>query len=731
MSVLPASLFENLPFALLIVGGNAGKHHVLYANTVFSQWATQPDAKNDLAEIWPDIIPHISISPCLVNDPVALGDRWVSVSLQPITWENVPALAIWAYDSTTLESRLQESEDAAKVKSNFLATMSHEMRTPLQSVFGLLELMELESPPPRIQEMVGIAKTSAAGLLDILDDILDLAKIEADKMELDQFEVPVRTLVRGVLEALGVKAQGKGLSLKDDIADNVPAVIAGDPKRLRQILINLTGNAIKFTESGSVTIRVTSPSLYSLRFEVIDTGVGIPLDVQKKLFAPFTQADSSTSRKFGGTGLGLSISLKLASLMDGKMGVSSEPGKGATFWFEIPIEILGTDISAYTLPELSGLSVLSVEDHPQGAKEIVTSLRSMGASVESCATFAEGLALVQRRPFDVGLIDQGLPDGAGLDLIREIMKIRPAMGLVMYTARDDPGLQPTLQELGATYLAKPASRIGLGQTVLDAAAKRNHAPLQGKTRLLIAEDTPSVREMLRRQLAALGADADFVENGKQALGALASDAYGILITDLHMPVMDGYALIKSLREQEKQSGERLPVIALTADVQLTQRQTYLSHGFDECLLKPVSLGHFRRLLTRWGILSDTPASFLQATSMTQPQSSGAIDRASLIEQMGEINEQTKEMLALFPDMCRPLLDRAQKAAAANDLKDLAEAAHSLKGAARSAGALRLGDVAAQIQEISEKGDTPGPLLETLHTEFSNAEKDIRSLCEEK
>ena len=251
----------------------------------------------------------------------------------------------------------------------------------------------------------------------------------------------MRLLVRGLLEALAVKVHGVDIELIDDIEQDVPFVVIGDPKRLRQIIMNLCGNGLKFTHKGSVTVRVSTKIQHikapkdgvGLRFEVIDTGIGMSEEVCSRLFGSFVQADNSTSRKYGGTGLGLSISKKLVELMGGEIGVHSIEGKGSTFWFEIPTQEVSTDASTVDLPSLDGISVLSVEDHPQGAKEIVNSLRSMGANVESCASYAEGLALAKRRPFDVGVIDQGLPDGLGLDLIKEIVNIRPNMGLVMYT----------------------------------------------------------------------------------------------------------------------------------------------------------------------------------------------------------------------------------------------------------------------------------------------------------
>lgn len=635
-----------------------------------------------------------------------------------------------------LQQQVLEADAAAQQKSNFLATMSHEIRTPMQSVYGLLELIEQENPSPNVMEMVKTAKGSASGLLEILDDILDFAKMDADQMELDRFEVPVRTLARGINEAMAVKVQGKDIQLLDNIAQDVPFVIIGDPKRLRQIIVNLMGNALKFTQEGSVTIKITRECKVieapqgglALRFEIIDSGIGMSQEVCDRLFKPFSQADSSTSRKYGGTGLGLSICKKLVGMMGGEIGVSSVPGIGSTFWFEIPTQEVSTDASTVELPSLDGISILSVEDHPQGAKEIVRSMQSMGATIESCPTYHEALELVKRRPFDVAIIDQGLPDGVGLDLIREIAKIRPFMGMIMYTVHDDAGLQHTLQSLGVMYLTKPASRIGLGEAVKDAASKVKKRSIDGPTKLLIAEDTESVRDVLSRQLEKIGVEATFAHDGREALRGVENGEYGILITDLHMPEMDGYAVVKKIRAREEGTETHFPIIVLTADVQMAQRSVYLSHGFDECLLKPVSLGQFRQLLIRWGLL--TEESVPEETKKSAPapeQEHAAIDREAMIAQMGVFDESTIEMLHMFIDMTEPLMARLREADAQKNTLDLREAAHSLKGAARSACANILGNIASAIQDNAETDKPIGDLVKDADAEFERVKDAIKNL----
>ncbi len=629
-------------------------------------------------------------------------------------------------------------------QASFLAMISHEIRTPMQAVYGILELVGEETTEQHIQDLLSTAKTAASGLLEILDDVLDLAKLDAAKFDLDDFEVPVRMLARGVNEALSIKIRNKPVALKEEVDSDVPFVVRGDPKRLRQIIMNLVGNAVKFTAKGSVTIRITTKTKsidrnkheMALRWEVADTGIGIPKEACEKLFQPFVQADGGTQRKYGGTGLGLSICLKLVELMGGNIGVVSEEGKGSTFWFEIPVEAVSTEMSLDSMPRLDNLNILVIEDHPLGAKEIVKTLSSVGAIVERGSTLAEGLAAVKSRPFNIVMSDQGLPDGEGLTLLKEVAKTRPATGLIMYTARDDYGLQYSLRMLGATYVTKPASRRGLVEAVKSTAkAGEFHNPMNSQ-KVLIAEDTESVRDILRRQLEILQADVVMVENGVEAVAAMKKDRFGLVISDLHMPEMDGYALAEHLRSAEKDGEPRQPLVVMTADVQLAQPNVFRAHGFDECLLKPASLGQIRKLFVRWGIIEDERTGTIeddhQAIAPIRPSApivklGEAIDLDGLKRQMGSIDDSAVEMMEMFVEMTDSVITQLEAEWRKKDRNKVLELAHSLKGAARSASCERLGDITARIQDLANGKDDLSELVQSARNEFRQITAEVKLL----
>ncbi len=762
------SIIDTAPFGFCLVNGR--DYSITYANPAFGPLiGFRGIVKNQLlAEFFgPELEMVLYNHPRSFEHEIAVRlseinqDRWMRVKGELLTYKGVPSYALWFVDTTTtklseekLRDAIRASEAAAEMKSNLLATMSHEIRTPMQAVFGFLELIGQEKLSQGMEEMINTAKASASGLLEILDDVLDLAKLDADKMELDQFEVPLRMLARGTVEALSVKRHGRGVALLDDIEQGVPFVIKGDPKRLRQILINFMSNSLKFTKEGSVTLRVSTQAKFVkpdtddgivIRFEVVDTGMGMTQETCDRLFQSFTQADNTTTRKFGGTGLGLSICKKLVTLMGGEIGVFSEVGKGSTFWFEVPTVAITTSDNSVNLPKLDGIAVLVVEDHPQGRKEIVSSLKSMGADVEACSFYQEGLDLIKRRPFDVAVIDHGLPDGEGLELMREINDLRPSTGLVMYTVHDDYGLQHQIRTLGATYLSKPASRLGLGEAVKDN-AKKGAEMLTGSRRLLIAEDTDIVRNILQRQLESLGGvEVDFAKNGVEAMEMLKTGNYGILFTDLHMPEMDGYMVVREIRGQEEAdpARPRLPVIVLTADVQMAQRQTYLKEGFDECLLKPVSLGQLRHLLVRWGLMTEnqniaavaetgkkqaeTAPAAPPAAAAAEAELKPAIDLEAMAAQMGAVDAGTIEMVGMFCEMTKPLIGRIRTALDGGDAHDLEEAAHSLKGAARSACCTILGDLAATLQDDAKDLVKSAPLVPAIELEFARVEDEAAQL----
>lgn len=711
---------------------------------------------------------HISFEKELSVSRDGIKTRWIKVMGEHLTHNQNPVYALWIIDITNEKENAQRYKDAMKdadalseMKSNLLATMSHEIRTPMQSIFGFLEVIgEMSKDNTTITDMVKSAKVATNGLLEILDDALDLAKLDAAKMELDSFEVPLRTLARGTIEAISARGH-VNVTLLDDVKHDVPFVVKGDPKRLRQIIMNLMTNAVKFTKNGFVTLRISTDIKHitlpnkddqiGLRFEVIDTGLGMPKEVCDKLFSPFTQADSSTTRQFGGTGLGLSICKKLVELMGGEIGVMSEPGIGSTFWFEFPTEAVSTDTKSITLPSLDGLAILVVEDHPQGQKEIENSLYSMNAKVETCNNYQEALELVKRRPFDIGVIDQALPDGLGVDLMREISELRPTMGLVMYTVRDDYGLQHSIRAMGATYLSKPASRVGLGEAIRAASLRDKNITLRNSRRVLIAEDNPSVTEILKKQISLLGVDATFVPDGKQAYDLLKKEEFGLLITDLHMPELDGYGLVTKIRAEESgmleadndnKAEERLPVIVLTADVQMAQRRVYLTEGFDECLLKPVSLGQLKQLLVRWGVVNENnalaqkdkttgennPASEQRSNKASPKKPS--VDLSRMKEQMGAVNADTIGMLGMFSELTEPLVEEIRTHFDNQDANALKNAAHSLKGSARSACCNILGDIASDLQDNALQLENCEELVIAIETEFENVQKEIAELLQE-
>ncbi|HEY1095866.1 MAG TPA: response regulator, partial [Alphaproteobacteria bacterium] len=458
--------------------------------------------------------------------------------------------------------------------------------------------------------------------------------------------------------------------------------------------------------------------------------------------------DNSTTRKFGGTGLGLSIAHRLVELMGGQIGVNSKLGQGSRFWFEIPT-LKSENRVHIDLPDLTGLSVLIIEDHKTSQVELAALMQHMKAEAIIVSDAEEALALAVKRPFDVALADYKLPGMDGLTLLRKLHEIQPFMGMVLHTIQHDYAILQACKFVGARYLEKPASSLAIGDA-LKSATKRIRPQSSKPQRLLICEDNESVRDILQRQLSKLGVTADFAENGLQGWDILQQNNHTMLITDLHMPQMDGYGLVKTIRTYEEENditnGDRLPVIAMTADVQLVHQQVYLQHGFDECLLKPVSIGQLKQLLIRWGLIqaADTSAAPTPAEEQPQPAAPPApepvavrhdivlpdqpvIDKEMAVDQFGAFDDDAIAMIKMFMQITTPQISDMDEAFRNADWLRLRNIAHSVKGAARSACCLQLGDVAENIQIMADGSRVDNIQMQQLHAAFDKAKIEAETL----
>ncbi len=660
------SLVENIP---VNVFRKDAKGRLTYANKRYcTRWNTQ------LSDILGKT--DFEISPPELAQKYADDDRRVMESRQPLETEEIDAKPngemSWIqiikvpiidadgqvagiqgmfWDVTerrqaaeALRSAKEEAEAAARAKSEFLANMSHELRTPMNGVIGMTGLLMDTPLAPHQREFTETIRSSAETLLTIVNDILDFSKIEAGKLTIESLDFELLDAVEGTLDLLAERAQAKGVELASSVPAGVPTRLRGDPGRLRQVLINLVGNAIKFTEKGEVVVRVAAESETEdeavLRFSVSDTGIGISREAQGRLFEAFSQADSSTTRRYGGTGLGLAISKRLVALMDGRIGLDSEAGKGTTFWFTarfVKQAPAAQDLDSAP-GDLTRLRVLVVDDNATSRQILRHQIFAWKMQRGSAAGGSEALEILRAasaagKPYDVALLDMQMPEMDGLTLARMI-KSDPAIAgtrLVILTSLGHVMNTAELRARGIDgYLVKPVKQSRLYDCLVEVmgragSAVAHEAPAAApeaatssqpgaaevpaktrlsKVRILLAEDNRVNQKVALGQLHKIGCEARAVSSGLEVLEALKEADYDVILMDCQMPDLDGYEATQAIRRLEQAEGgafarARIHIIAMTANAMQGDREKCLESGMDDYVTKPVRLSDLQRALERW------------------------------------------------------------------------------------------------------------------------------------